>query len=93
MGPSLSVKLVGHPRFPRLIEDSLQTFRKLRQLRPDIYLLMHPEEQFAGKLDRLRAGDQPNPLYEPGSWIKLLDEDQADLEARVKAARASAAGH
>src|SRR5262249_29451632 len=63
-GPNRGVQLVGNPRFPTLVEDSLATFRKLRKLAPDIVLTMHPEEIFEGKVARLRAGERPHPLYD-----------------------------
>jgi hypothetical protein len=84
MGPNTGVPLIGNPRFPALVAQSLATFHRLQRLSPEIWLLMHPAEQFAGKLDRLRAGALPNPLYDPDGWHKLLSDGEADLRARIR---------
>lgn len=90
-GPNADVQLIHNPAFPNLAADALATFHRLRSLHPDLVLMMHPEEQFAGKLDRLRAGARPHPLYDPDAWRKLLNEGEADLRARVRRAQVSAA--
>jgi metallo-beta-lactamase class B len=87
MEPSGDVKLTDNPRFPRLVEDTRETFRKLRRLTPDFALLVHPEEQFAGKLAQLQAGAQPSPLYDPQAWGRFLDESDAELARRVSEER------
>lgn len=91
-GPNQSVQLVGNPKFPRLVEDTLRGLARLRQLKPDIYLWMHPEEQFAGQVERIKAGVVPHPLYQPKGWTSLLDELEADVRKRVEVERGSAVG-
>src|SRR5882672_2583041 len=49
-GPNGGVKLVGNPKFPRLVDDTLASFRKLKMLKPDIYVSGHPQMLFAGKI-------------------------------------------
>jgi metallo-beta-lactamase class B len=83
LGPNTGVPLIGNPKFPTLVTDSLASFHRLQQLSPDIWLLMHPADQFAGKLDRLRAGAEPNPLIDPEGWHTLQTEVEADFRARV----------
>ncbi len=53
--------------------------------------MMHPEQQFAGKLDRIAAGETPHPLCDPAGWTQLLDEAKADLQHRLDAERANPA--
>jgi metallo-beta-lactamase class B len=88
--PNGGVKLVGNPKFPTLVDDAMGTFRKLKTLRPDIYVSGHPQMLFAGKIERMKAGERPHPLLDPGSqaWTKMLDEAQAAFEKRVAAERA-----
>jgi len=88
--PNGGVKLVGNPKFPTLVDDAMGTFRKLKTLRPDIYVSGHPQMLFAGKIERMKAGERPHPLLDPGSqaWTKMLDETQAAFEKRVAAERA-----
>jgi metallo-beta-lactamase class B len=88
--PNGGVKVVGNPKFPTLADDAMATFRKLKMLEPDIYVSGHPQMLFAGKIDRMKAGERPHPLLDPGSqaWTKMLDEAQAAFEKRVAAERA-----
>ena len=43
LGPNREVQIVGNTRFPHLLDDTLTGLRRLRELHPDIVLLMHPE--------------------------------------------------
>ena len=88
-GPNAGVKLVGNPRFPTLVDDALASFRKLKMLKPDIYVSGHPQMLFAGKIDRMKAGERPHPLIDPGSqaWTKMLDDAETAFQKRVQAER------
>ena len=83
-GPNVGVRLVGNPQFPNLAEESVASFRKLAKLKPDIYLLMHPKDQFEGKVEAMKAGATPHPLYDPKGWPKLIASQLADLEKRIE---------
>lgn len=89
-GPNGGVKVVGNQRFPTLVDDTLATFRKLKMLKPDIYVTGHPQMLFAGKIERMKANERPHALLDPGStaWAKMLDDAQAAFEKRVAAERA-----
>jgi len=89
-GPNGGVKLVGNQRFPTLVDDTLATFRKLKMLKPDIYVTGHPQMLFAGKVERMKANERPHPLLDSGSagWAKMLDDAQAAFEKRVAGERA-----
>jgi metallo-beta-lactamase class B len=88
-GPNGGVKLVGNQRFPTLVDDTMATFRKLKVLKPDIYVSGHPQMLFAGKIGRMQAGERPHPLLDPGAqaWTKMLDDAQTAFEKRVAAER------
>ena len=88
--PNNDVKLIGNARFPHLVEQSRETFRRMRTLTPDIHLTMHPEEQFAGKLGPMRAGTRPHPLDDRAAWPALLDQHEADFAERLAKARREA---
>jgi metallo-beta-lactamase class B len=91
-GPNAGVTLVGNQRFPTLVDDTLATFRKLKMLKPDIYVTGHPQMLFAGKIDRMKAGERPHVLLDPGgqAWTKMLDAAETNFMARVQAERAQA---
>ena len=92
-GPNGGVKLAGNQRFPTLVDDTMATFRKLKMLKPDIYVSGHPQMLFAGKIDRMKAGERPHPLLDPQSqaWAKMLDEAEANFTKRVQAEHAQSA--
>lgn len=81
--PNTGVKLIGNPKFPDLVAETRQTFRRMRELTPDIYLTMHPEDLFAGKREALANGVRPHPLADPAAWPKLLAEAEAEFEELV----------
>ncbi|NVB79254.1 MAG: subclass B3 metallo-beta-lactamase [Kofleriaceae bacterium] len=87
MRPNNDVKLAGNTRFPHLVEETRETFRRMRALAPDIYLLNHPEDEFAGKQIALAEEVRPHPLADPAAWPKLLDEIEAEFEAQLKRQR------
>jgi metallo-beta-lactamase class B len=89
-GPNGGVKLVGNQKFPTLVADTMATFRKLKMLRPDIYVSGHPQMLFAGKIERMKNNERPHPLLDPGAqaWVKMLADAQAAFEKRVAEERA-----
>jgi metallo-beta-lactamase class B len=87
--PNGGVKLIGNPRFPNLIEDTQRTFRRLKELKPDIYLVGHPESLFAGKVERIKAGETPHPLMNPSAWTKMLVDTETNFLKRVQDERAA----
>ena len=89
-GPNAGVKLIGNSKFPRLVENTLGTFQVQKTLKPDIYLPMHPETYFAGKVERIKAGETPHPLFDPDAYTKLISETEANFQKRVQEERAKA---
>src|SRR5437660_1333932 len=69
-GPNAGVKLIGNTKFPTLVQDTLRSFQIQRTLKADIYLPMHPETYFAGKVERIKAGQSPNSLLNPEAYTK-----------------------
>jgi metallo-beta-lactamase class B len=88
--PNGGVKLIGNPKFPNLIEQSMGTIARLKQLTPDIYLTGHPQALFESKIDAMKAGTRPHPLLiSREQWTKMLDDNEANLRKRIDAERAS----
>jgi glyoxylase-like metal-dependent hydrolase (beta-lactamase superfamily II) len=77
------VNLLGSKQQPTLADDLARSLRVLQGLNPDIYLDGHPEEIFAGKIARLRAGEVPNPLVDHAGYRKYLADCEADLQRRL----------
>jgi metallo-beta-lactamase class B len=90
--PNAGVKLIGNSKFPTLVEDALRSFRIQKTLKADIYLPMHPESYFAGKVERIKAGETPHPLFDPQAYAKFIADTEADFQKRVQAERAKTSG-
>jgi metallo-beta-lactamase class B len=86
--PNAGVKLVGNTLFPKLVEDALRSFSIQKKLPADIYLPMHPESYFAGKVEHIRAGETPHPLYDPQAYAKFITQTETDFQKRVQEERA-----
>ena len=84
------MKLVGNTKFPKLVEDTLRTFQTQKALKPDIYLPMHPESYFAGKVDRIKSGETPHPLLDPNAYAKLIADTETNFQKRLQEERAKA---
>lgn len=91
-GPNEGVQLVNNPRFPQLVEQSLQGFDNLAKLQPDIYLTGHPQEPFEGIEQQMRVQVRPHPLLRQQPWAEFIARRRADFEDRVAAERARLAG-
>jgi len=56
-------------------------------------LTMHPEELFSGKVERIKAGVLPHPLYDPKGWTKMISEAEADFLERVQREKTASRAH
>lgn len=77
-------QLVGNPRHPDAVDDFRQTFRILRDLRPDVFLASHGSFfDLLGK--RARMGDGRNPFIDPERWARFLDRSEKRIEEQIAA--------
>ena len=88
--PNGGVPLFNNPRHKNVIEDTQRTFKILKAEKvPDIYLSGHPLAMFAGKVERIRAGEMPHPLLNGEIWTRLITEREVDFRERVTGERAN----
>ena len=81
-GPATPI--IGNVKYNTPLEPVVVSFRRLRELKPDMILSGHPEGAFRGKLDAVRAGQRPHPLLlQAGAWTKTLDDAEANYKKRV----------
>jgi metallo-beta-lactamase class B len=87
--PNGGVPLFNNPRHKNVIEDTERTFKVLKAEKvPDIYLAGHPQAMFAGKVDRMKAGETPHPLLNGDAWTKQLSDGEVNFQKRVAEERA-----
>ena len=87
--PNGGVPLFNNPRHKNVIEDTERTFKILKAEKvPDIYLAGHPQAMFAGKVERIKAGETPHPLLNGEAWTRQITEGEANFQKRVAEERA-----
>ena len=87
LGPNNGVQLIDNPKNPALVDQMLGTYTALKAIAPDIYVPGHPRRLFAGKVERMRAGETPHPLADRAAWAKMIEESEARFIDRVEAER------
>jgi metallo-beta-lactamase class B len=87
--PNEGVPLFDNPRHKTVVEDTQRTLKTLKSQKvPDIYLVGHPQAMFAGKVDRIKAGEMPHPLLNSEAWTRQIADADANFQKRVAAERA-----
>ena len=87
--PNGGVPLFDNPRHKTVVEDTQRTLKTLKSEKvPDIYLVGHPQAMFAGKVDRIKAGEMPHPLLNSEAWTRQIADADASFQKRVAEERA-----
>jgi metallo-beta-lactamase class B len=87
--PNGGVPLFDNPRHRKVIEDTQRTFKTLKAEKvPDIFLQGHPQAAFAGKVERIKAGETPHPLLNGEAWTRQIVDGEANFTKRVAEERA-----
>ncbi len=87
---SLGVKLLNNERHPSIVEDYARTFRVLKSLEVDVFLAQHPSMYgMADKLERLKAGANPNPFIDPEGYQRFLEQEEGNYLKQLKEERAA----
>ena len=82
--PNAGVPLFNNPRHKNVIDDTQRTFKLLKAEKvPDIYLSAHPQAMFAGKVERMKAGERPHPLLNGDAWTRQIIDGEANFQKRV----------
>lgn len=84
-------RLVGNARYPNVATDYLHTFDVLKSLACDVFLAAHGSQfDLAGKMERLRKGEKPNPFIDPDGYRKFVTRMEETFEAVLKQQKAEA---
>ena len=82
--PNDGVPLLDNPRHKTVVEDTRRTLARLKaEPPPDIQLTGHPQGLFAGKLERITAGETPHPLMNAAGWGTQIANAEASFEKRI----------
>lgn len=78
-------KLTNNDKYPDIVEDERNTFRKLRAMHADVLLASHAFYfDLAGKAARQTPG-APNPFIDPGELGRHVTEMEKDFEEALQA--------
>lgn len=84
--------LVNNAEWPTIVEDYLDTLRRARALLCDIFTDTHGESfGLTNKMNRLMAGEKPNPFYAPQECKDSLDRRERAFQEQLAQQRAEAA--
>ena len=84
--------LVNNAEWPTIVEDYLDTLRRARALPCDIFTDTHGESfGLTNKMNRLMAGEKPNPFYAPQECKDSLDRRERAFREQLAQQRAEAA--
>jgi metallo-beta-lactamase class B len=73
LGPNPWPDLIENSYYPNVVQDTLRSIRKFSAIpKPDITLVGHPQGFFAGKIERIKAGERPHPLLTTDETWKAL---------------------
>jgi len=82
---------VNNPNWPTLADDYADTLRRASALNCEFFTEGHAEGfGFIDKMNRLLAGEKPNPFYAPEECRQSLEKRQRDFQAELAKQRAAA---
>jgi metallo-beta-lactamase class B len=82
------VSLVGNTRVPAIVEQYARAFRRLHDLRPDVFVGEHGTAfGLDAKAEKARAGGQPNPFVDPNGYRTFVDRSEQAYLERLRAER------
>ena len=84
--------LVNNAEWPTIVEDYLDSLRRAKALPCDIFTDTHGESfGLSEKMNRLLAGEKPNPFYAPQECKDGFDRREADFRELLAKQQAEAA--
>jgi|ERR1051325_340144 metallo-beta-lactamase class B len=79
------VSLVNNKSYPKIAEDYLNTYQKLKRLPCDVFLAPHAGFfGLAEKAGRLERGEKPNPFVDPSEFRKYISGAEKDFRERLQ---------
>lgn len=77
-------KLIGNEKYPDIVSDFENTFKRMRTMKVDIFLSAHASQfEMEEKLAKLRAGAKENPFIDPKGYLEFLDGTEKAFRDRL----------
>jgi metallo-beta-lactamase class B len=78
-------QLVDNPKYPNIIADYEKTFRILKKLEADVFLVSHGAFfKLTEKTEKIRLSRSPNPFIDPQGYRDFLTETEKAFRDRIK---------
>ena len=78
-------RLINNVKYPNIVADYQQTFRRLKKLKPDVHLGSHGRFFGLQKKIGLRAQNpNQNPFIDPNGYKDYLKRSEEDFQAQLK---------
>ena len=78
-------RLIDNDKYPNIVADYQQTFRRLKKIKPDVFLASHG--RFFGlqkKIELLAQNSNQNPFIDPNGYKDYLRQSEEDFQAQLK---------
>ena len=76
--------IFGNEKYPEIVSDFENTFKRMRTMKVDIFLSAHASQfEMEEKLAKLRAGAKENPFIDPKGYLEFLDGTEKAFRDRL----------
>ncbi len=77
-------KLVGNEKYPEIVADFEQTFKRMKTFKVDIFLSAHASQfGMEDKLALLRNGARTNPFIDPDGYLEFVNATEKAFRDRL----------
>lgn len=82
-------KLVGNEKYPEIASDYENTFRRMRAMKVDVFLVSHATAfGMSEKAEKLKAGAKTNPFIDPAGFKEYIDATESSFRKALEMQRA-----
>lgn len=82
-------KLVGNEKYPEIASDYENTFRRMRAMKVDVFLVSHATAfGMSEKAEKLKAGAKTNPFIDPAGYKEYIDATESSFRKALEMQRA-----
>jgi metallo-beta-lactamase class B len=83
-------KLVNNPKYPNIVDDYRETFRRLKKMNVDIFLASHGSMFNLEEKRRAIGEGKPSPFVVHGEFATFMDQAERNFEKQVAAQESTA---
>jgi metallo-beta-lactamase class B len=81
---------VNNPKYPNIVDDYRETFRRLKKMNVDIFLASHGSMFNLEEKRRAIGEGKPSPFVVHGEFATFMDQAERNFEKQVAAQESTA---